>query len=125
MTKELYDLCEKLRKDIEELNKKDDISASELEKLYKAVDIIKDIKTIEAMEDAGYSNAYPYMGEMEYARTGRGSYNSYDGYGGNSYARGRDSMGRYTSRDAGYSRHGDRDYMMQQINDLRNKVEQM
>lgn len=125
MTKELYDLCDKLRKDIEELNKKDDISAAELERVYKAVDIIKDIKTIEAMEDAGYSNAYPYMGEMEYSRAGRGSYNSYDGYSGNSYARGRDSMGRYTSRDAGYNRQGDREYMMQQINDLRSKLEQM
>jgi len=125
MTEELYELCEKLTKDIKELNKKEDITPAELEKAYKAVDIIKDIKTIEAMEDAGYSNAYPYMGEMEYSRAGRGYHNSYDGYG-NSYARGRDSMGRYTSRDAGYSRHGgDREYMMQQINDLRNKVEQM
>ncbi len=123
MTEELYDLCEKLTKDIKELNKKEDISPSELEKAYKAVDIIKDIKTIEAMEDAGYSNAMPYMGDMDYSRVGRGgSYNSYD-YG-NSYARGRDAMGRYTSRD-GYSRHGDREYMMQQLDQLRSKVEQM
>ena len=122
MTEELYELCDKLKKDIKELNKKEDISPAELEKVYKAVDIIKDIKTIEAMEEAGYSNAAPYMGDMEYSRAVRGgSYNSYDGYG-NSYARGRDAMGRYTSRD---SYGGDRDYMMRQIDQLRSKVEQM
>ena len=152
MMNELYDLCENLKEDIKELNKKGDISPTELERAYKAVDIIKDIKTIEAMEESGSS----------YARGGSydgGSYNSYegnsrdggqsnrmpypmyyydepgtsharrgrdgDGDGRYSEARGRDAMGRYTSRDGGYSGHDEKEQMMRQIEDMKRKVERM
>ena len=137
MMNELYDLCENLKDEIKELNKKGDISPTELERAYKAVDIIKDIKTIEAMEDAGYSNArgnsydgqsnrmYPsyYYDEpgMSNARRGRDG----DGDGRYSEARGRDAMGRYTSRDEGYSRHDEKEQMMKQIEQMKRKVEQM
>ena len=144
MMNELYDLCENLKDEIKELNKKGDISPTELERAYKAVDIIKDIKTIEAMEDAGYSNArgnsynsydgqsnrmYPgyYYDEpgMSNARRGRDG----DGDGryseDSSYRRGRDAMGRYTSRDGGYSGHEEKEQMMKQIEQMKRKVEQM
>lgn len=148
MMNELYDLCENLKEDIKELNKKGDISPTELERAYKAVDIIKDIKTIEAMEESGRSyDGRSYAG---------GSYNSYNSYeGGNSReggqsnrmpypmyyydepgmsnarggryseARGRDAMGRYTSRDGGYSGHEEKEQMMRQIEDMKRKVEKM
>lgn len=137
MMNELYDLCDNLKDEIKELTKKGDISPTELERAYKAVDIIKDIKTIEAMEDASYS--YDYSRD-EYSR--RGSYNSsYDGMSNarrgrdgdgdgrysedGSYRRGRDAMGRYTSRDDGYSRHDEKDQMMRQIEEMKRKVEKM
>lgn len=149
MMNELYDLCENLKEDIKELNKKGDISPTELDRAYKAVDIIKDIKTIEAMEESG--NSYRRGGSYD-----GGSYNSYDGRsyeggqsnrmypmyyydepgmsnarGGNSRdgryseARGRDAMGRYTSRDGGYSGHEEKEQMMRQIEQMKRKVEQM
>lgn len=136
MMNELYDLCENLKDDIKELNKKGDISPTELERAYKAVDIIKDIKTIEAMEEAGehsydggQSNRMPYYMYDEpatsHARRGRDG----DGDGRyseeSSYRRGRDAMGRYTSRDGGYSGHDDKEQMMRQIEEMKRKIQQM
>jgi len=145
MMNELYDLCESLKEDIKELNKKGDISPTELDRAYKAVDIIKDIKTIEAMEDAGYSYASSYDDySQRYARDGRMSNNSYNSYDGMSnarrgrdgdgdgrysedasYRRGRDTMGRYTSREGGYSGHEEKEQMMRQIEEMKRKVQQM
>lgn len=54
------------------------------------VDVVKDISTVEAMKNAeeqGWSRDYSYD----------------DDY---SYARGRNAMGRYTSRDSSYARRG-------------------
>lgn len=143
MMNELYDLCENLKDEIKELTKKGDISPTELDRAYKAVDIIKDIKTIEAMEDAGgsyddYSRRYYRDG----GNSREGSYNSYDGGMSNarrgrdgdgdgrysedaSYRRGRDAMGRYTSRDGGYSGHEEKEQMMRQIEEMKRKVQQM
>lgn len=43
-----------------------------------------------------------------------------------SYRRGRDAMGRYTSREGGYSGHEEeREQMMRQIEDMKLKVQQM
>ena len=152
MMNELYDLCENLKDDIKELNKKGDISPTELDRAFKAVDIIKDIKTIEAMEEAGnsydgrsydgrsynsydgrsyddggHSNRMPYPmyyydePGTSHARRGRDG----DGDGRYSEARGRDAMGRYTSRDGGYSGHEEKEQMMRQIEQMKRKVEQM
>ena len=127
----LYDLCDMLDDELREIVKKGDISPTELDRAYKAVDIIKDIKTVEAMEEGGYSNdgysGNSYSGSydgMSDARRGRdgdgdGRY-SEDG----SYRRGRDAMGRYTSRD-GYSRHDDKEQMLQKINQMKKEIEQM
>lgn len=105
-------LCDEL----DEIAKKKELTSSNLEVIYKSVDILKDIATINAMEqEYGYSNdGYSQDGYSN------GYYNRYPYYmydePGNSYARGRtgnvkrDSMGRY-SRDGhmdysndGYSR---------------------
>lgn len=117
MSEELYDLCESLKKEIRQLNNKPDISPTEFDRLYKAVDIIKDIRTIEAMDNAGYSNTYPYDDGVSYAMRGReGHY---------SYARGRDSMGRYTSRDEGPMMHDDREHLVRQIEEMKAKLDRM
>lgn len=103
-------LCDEL----EEIAKKKELTSSNLEVIDKAVDVIKDIDTITAMQEAGYSNdgysGYPYMWEGSYE--GGGSYARGRGRGAN-----RDSRGRYSSdysrdsydgysRNEGYSREG-------------------
>lgn len=102
----LFDIQDMLEDELKKISKKDDITSSDLDNVYKIVDIVKDISTIEAMKNAdqnGYSRDY----SMDYG-------NSYtrDGY---SERRGRDSMGRYTSRDSEYSRHGNKDRMIEDL----------
>lgn len=139
MMNELYDLCENLKDEIKEMNKKGDLSPAELDNAYKAVDIIKDIKTIEAMEESRYSY---------YANDG-GSYNSYNSYDEGmmsnarrgrdgdgdgryseegSYRRGRDARGRYVSRDGSYddySRHDEKEQIRKQIEQMQRRLDQM
>lgn len=138
MKSSLYDICEMLEDELKEIVKKGDISPNELERVYRAVDIIKDIKTIEAMEEGGYSNeggnsnrGYSYRGgsydgsyDGSYEggnsnRMGRGSYDE------GSYRRGRDARGRYTSREGGYSREEDKEQMLKHIEQMKQKLEQM
>lgn len=115
MTESLMSLCDRLEREIALMNSKPDISPTELDRLDKAIDIIKDIKTIEAMEDAGYSNTYPYSYDdgMNYT------------HGRNSYARGRDSMGRYYSRDAGPMMHEDKERLKRQIEEMQAQLDRM
>lgn len=80
-------LCEEMDK----IAAKGQMNGGDLEVLYKAADVLKDLETVEAMQ--GHSgDMYSYEDGWD----GRGT-RSY----GRSYARGRDSMGRYTR---GYSR---------------------
>lgn len=129
--KVLFDIQDMLEDELKMISKKDDITAMDLENIYKMVDIVKDVTTIDAMrkaEQEGYSRDYARDYSRGYSddyANAYGSYNSYDGRRGrdgdsdgrysedNSYRRGRDSMGRYTSRDSsyrgsydGYSGHG-------------------
>lgn len=85
-------LSDRLCKDIEDSSHEEKLTPATLEMLDKAVDIIKDIKTIEAMEEYDYSE-------------------------GSSYAR-RDRMGRY-SRGSDYSRNSYGDDMMRRMDDRR------
>ena len=93
--KVLYAIKDKLEEELKRICKKEDMSTSDVDAIYKMVDVIKDITTIEAMDiSEGYSEKYQNT-------------NSYG-----SYARGRDSRGRYMSRDvmpSGYSGHGNDD----------------
>jgi len=106
----LYKLCDKMEDELDQLYKKPELTPTDLDNIYKMVDIVKDIKTVEAMKSAEeqgwsreYAREYSRGYEDDYANT-RAMYNSRDD--GYSYRRGRDSMGRYTSRDDGYSGHG-------------------
>lgn len=106
----LYKLCDKMEDELDQLYKKPELTPTDLDNIYKMVDIVKDIKTVEAMKSAEeqgwsreYAREYSRGYEDDYANT-RAMYNSIDD--GYSYRRGRDSIGRYTSRDDGYSVHG-------------------
>lgn len=118
--KVLYDIQDMLEDELKKISKKEDITAMDLENIYKMVDIVKDISTVDAMkkaEEQGYSRDYARdysRGYSEDYANAYGSYNSYDGRRGRdgdsdgrysedgSYRRGRDAMGRYTSRDGSY-----------------------
>ncbi len=100
MYDELKHICEILENELANVNKKLDksdgvLSGDDISYIDKLTHSIKSIKTTIAMveaEDGGESGRY--MPRYNY-----GGYN-----GGNySYRRGRDSMGRYTSRRGGYS----------------------
>lgn len=79
----LNELKYMLEEQVKEMTKDGDINVKELECLDKAVDIIKDIETIEAMKQYGYEEE-----DMKYSnamRGGRGNsyaYNSSNGYSG-------------------------------------------
>lgn len=93
--KELQNLRDMLCDELKEYGKQGDkLSASSLSTIDTLAHALKNLdKVIEA--DEGYSGHYPYYGGS-YDMGGRGSYRG-------SYARRRDSMGRY-SGEHGYSR---------------------
>lgn len=99
-TKDLHELCETLDREIKDANEKirsagGKLSAGDLDYIDKLTHALKSIKTTIAMveaDDEGESGRYmPHYGMYG---------NSYGRE--ESYRRGRDSMGRYTSR-RGYS----------------------
>ena len=115
--KALEQLKELLEEEIRKVTKKGDITPAEVEAMYKVVDIIKDIDTIEAMEEYGEDN------DGEYSRRGYSSRMSY--MDGGSYRRGRGMNGRYVSRDRsyrGYSMEESRDAMMAKLEEAMNEA---
>ena len=112
--KTMTELKDLLEDEIWKIIKKGDVTPTELERLDKAVDIIKDIETICAMEEYGYENEEEpeYSGRYPYYMRdgGRGSYD-YEPMMDNSYRRGRDvRTGRYISRDMDPHYYGDGRY---------------
>ena len=89
MSKKLFeDLTEMLQDQMKKIAKKSDITPQELDNVYKAIDVIKDIETIKAMQEAGEeSGGYSQEGYSQegYSNrrgvkgTGRGRYSN-DGY---------------------------------------------
>lgn len=113
----LYDLKEKLCKELEEYAQKSNMNAGDLEMVHKLTDTIKNVDKICALEeDGGYSEA----GDYEGASYGRGS--SYANRGKH-YVRGhysRDGRGGYSrdGRMGGYSRHDSKEAMMEQAQEM-------
>lgn len=110
----MHDLKEKLCKELDEIARKPEMGAGDLEIIHKLTDTIKNLDKIEMLEDGGYSRDGDW--EME----GRGSYERGASYRG----RKRDSMGRY-SRDGRYgpttrmySRAEAKDDMMAKLEDM-------
>ena len=97
----MHELKEKLCEELEEIARKPEMSAGDLEAAHKLTDTIKNIDKIEMLEeDDGSSRAGNWEADM------RGTYARGSSYRG----RKRDSMGRY-SRDGRYSRHASPDMM--------------
>lgn len=123
---ELHKLCEKAMESIAESNKKlakesERLSAADVDYLDKLTHMVKSLKTTIAMEEYpdGYSGEY----SGEYSREGGWNYNrpyytSGNYYGNSGARRMRDSMGRYTSRDSGYSRDASRQKMVDKLSTL-------
>lgn len=99
MGKSMYELRDKLCEELDEVARKPEMGAGDLELAHKLTDTIKNIDKITIMEE---TSEYSQAGDWE-ARGRFGDQYARDGYneGGNSYRRNRDSMGRY-SRDDGY-----------------------
>ena len=86
-----YDVKELLHKEISKIVEKGSLTPQELDNLYKAIDVLKDICEITSMEgdDGGYS-------ERGYSMWGPNHDRYYDIHA----YRNRDSMGRYSRADA-------------------------
>lgn len=109
----MHELKEKLCEELEEIARKPEMSAGDLEVIHKLTDTIKNIDKISMLEeDGGYSQDGDWMARGTYDR-------------GNSYrGRKRDSMGRYSRntmmrsgyRDGRmYSRADAKDHMMDEL----------
>ena len=115
--KALYELKDKLQDELDEIARKPEMGAGDLELVHKLTDTIKNIDKICALEeDGGYSEA----GDYEGASYGRGS--SYANRGKHS-VRGhysRDGRGGYSrdGRMGGYSRHDSKEAMMEQAQEM-------
>ena len=108
---ELYDVKEKLCRELKAYGKKETLDLTSLQAIDTLAHALKNVcKIIECYEeddDAEYSYAsMPRMPRMSFAR-GRGPYAK------------RDSMGRYSSRDGGYSNEGD---FRMELQDLMNQA---
>lgn len=108
----MYDLKEKLCRELDEIARKPEMSAGDLETVHKLTDTIKNIDKIDMLEETGeYSQAGDW--EME----GRGSYNR-----GSSYAnRGKHYVRGHYSRDGRmYSRSDAKEHMMMELEEAMN-----
>ena len=125
----LYELKDLLCEELMEINKKHDFkNMAELEVAYKAVDIIKDITTIEAMEESSFGGE-SYDDDMSYARNrdSMGRYSSRRGrrsYDSGNYSN-RRSYNDRMSMDGGYSGAESKEEMMRKLDELQRKVQQM
>lgn len=115
---ELHKLCDKAMDSIAESMKKlekdpERLNADDADYLNDLAHIVKSVKTVIAMEE--YSDGYSGDGGWNYNRP----YMTSGNYYGNSGARRmRDSMGRYTSRENGYSRDASRKRMVDKLSSL-------
>lgn len=109
--KVLYELKDRLTRELDEIAMQQDITESSLDIIDKLTHSIKSIETIIAMNEAQRHSFDNYNSRDRYSSMD--SYRSMDGY---SERRGRDSMGRYTSRE-GYSEHKN-DELKHQLEDI-------
>lgn len=121
----LYRLKDLLCDEVEEIVAKNDITPTELDRVYKVVDVIKDIVTIDAMENAGedfdeegsYRGGYGIRGN-NYSRANRGGYSGRRGYS----RVGRGGSYRGMSYDEPMMT---KEQMMQKVAEMQRQIEQM
>lgn len=105
--KAMYELRNMLCEELDELARKGDLGAGDLEIAHKLTDTIKNIDKIEMLEDDGYSQRR-YSRDGDWETDMRGTYGK-----GNSYAR----RGAHYVRGH-YSRDGARDDMKRQLQEM-------
>lgn len=109
----MHELKEKLCEELDEIARKPEMSAGDLEAIHKLTDTIKNLDKIEMLEDGGYSQAG--------YRDGGSSYNRGSSYAnrGKHYVRGHYSRDGYSMEGrgnrGGYSRHDAKEAMMEQM----------
>ena len=109
----MYELKDKLCKELDEIARKPEMGAGDLEIIHKLTDTIKNLDKIEMLEDGGYSQAG--------YRDGGSSYNRGSSYAnrGKHYVRGHYSRDGYSNEGrgsrGGYSRHDAKEAMMEQM----------
>lgn len=109
----MHELKEKLCKELDEIARKPEMGAGDLEIIHKLTDTIKNLDKIEMLEDGGYSQAR--------YRDGGSSYNRGSSYAnrGKHYVRGHYSRDGYSMEGrgnrGGYSRHDAKEAMMEQM----------
>ena len=113
----MYELKDKLCKELDEIARKPEMGAGDLEIIHKLTDTIKNLDKIEMLEDdGGYSQAGYRDGSNSYAR---GS--SYANRGKH-YVRGHYSRNGYSNEGrggrGGYSRHDAKEAMMEQLDEI-------
>lgn len=112
--KAMYDLRDMLCKELDEISRKGELGAGDLEIAHKLTDTIKNIDKIEMMEDDGYSRDGDYSSDGDYSRGGDWQANMRGTYGrGSSYAR----RGTHYVRGH-YSRADSMEHLREQINDM-------
>lgn len=113
--KVLDDVCEVLEAELREIVRTGDMSPTVLDNTYKAVDIIKDIKTIHAMEDASYGNSYGgsyMMPDDDYSMARGGNYNN------------NRNMGRYYGMGR-YSRADEKEQLLAKMEEMKRQLDGM
>ncbi len=131
----MFELKEMLCEELEMIVGKGELSHSSLDMVQKITSSIKNIDKIEMLEaQNGFGGSYGgsygddegYSERRRYSREGGNSSRgdlSYDD-GGDSYRRGRNQMGQYTSRAyRGYSREGGKERMISQLRSMMNTAE--
>ena len=112
--KAMYELRNMLCDELDELARKGDLGAGDLEIAHKLTDTIKNIDKIEMMEDDGYSRDGDYLRDGDYSRGGDWRADMRGTYGrGSSYAR----RGTHYVRGH-YSRADSMEHLREQINDM-------
>lgn len=106
--KAMYELRNMLCDELDELARKGDLGAGDLEIAHKLTDTIKNIDKIEMMEDDGYSRDGDYSRGGDWQADMRGTYGR-----GSSYAR----RGTHYVRGH-YSRADSMEHLREQINDM-------
>lgn len=106
--KTLYDLKDMLCEELDEIGKKGEMSAGDLETVHKLTDTIKNIDKITMLEENGYSRDEDYSRDGDWSANMRGNYGR-----GSSYAR----RGQHYVRGH-YSRDDGRDSLIERMEDI-------
>lgn len=108
------ELKEMLYCELDEMTKAGELSMGSVKAIGEILDAIKDIETIEAMSEGGYSGEYANEGgnsmRGRYYRDGYAREGSYEG---NSYRK-RNRMGQFSR----YSREGEKDQLVEKLETL-------